>query len=119
MVLMHRFYIFHPVQMFPFEVTAGAAISLGSKSEEQAKNNNDILSALLLALDRKKPEKEVFDKFLEEIFVTEEFMAMTLGYDFLVKHPNKYIHEACKLLNITNGKLNKLLSSKYSSSNFL
>lgn len=99
---MHRFYIFHPIQMFPFEVTAGAAFSLGSKSEDQAKNNTQILKALLNALERPESEDD-FDKLLQEMFVTETFMAMTLGYDFLVKHPNKYIIEACNLLNITNG----------------
>lgn len=61
--------------------------------------------ALLLALERPIQSKAVLDKFLDEIHETEKFMAMSLGYDFLVKHPKRYIEEACKLLNITNGKI--------------
>lgn len=97
---MHRFYVFHPITMFPFEVTAGAALSLGAMSEDKQIPKKMILMALLEALERPTPSQSTLDEFLDEINLTEQFMTTTLGYDFLVKHPNRYIREACTHFNI-------------------
>lgn len=97
-VFMHRFYIFHPIQMFPCKVTALAALSLGTKSENQRISCQSIVKAMMRALKKEFPEKHL-KSFLQEIIDTEKFMTLTLGCDLDVQHPFIYISDACKLFN--------------------
>lgn len=99
---MHRFYIFHPIQMFPLEVTAAAALYLGCKSESQARHSVQIIKSLMKILNRPEPTPTEIEAYKEEINIVEHFMAMTLSFDFDARLPTKNISNACNLFNIGN-----------------
>lgn len=101
---MHRFYIFHPIQMFPLEVTAAAALYLGCKSESQARFSVQIIKSLLKVLNRPEPTPSELSAYKEEVNIVEHFMAMTISFDFDARLPTRNISDACKMFNIGNYK---------------
>lgn len=108
---MHRFYIFHPIQMFPLEVTAAAALYLGCKSESQGRLSVQIIKSLIKILNRPEPTPTELEAYKEEVNVVEHFMAMTISFDFDVRLPTKNINDACKMFNIGNYEPNNLKAS--------
>lgn len=96
--------------MFPHDLTACAAIFLSAKSENQPRSSEMIIKALLNVFNREVPPNDNFESFKKEVIETENFMAATFGFDFSVQLPDRYIHAACKLFNITNGEFNDFWS---------
>lgn len=105
---MHRFYVFHPIQMFPYELVAAAALCLGAKAENLLRTSTQVANTLVKLLNRKESPNEQFKSYKEEIEITENFMLMTLEYDFCVSDPKQCFEEACTLFNISNRQLRVL-----------
>lgn len=103
-VYMHRFYIFHPVKMFPCEVTAPASFSVGAKSRLTSRDSErslvQIVKATLRALKQEQPERCVIEEFLQEISEVELGLSLTLGYEYAVELPSHYIKMICKSCDI-------------------
>lgn len=101
---MHRFYIFHPIDLFPNEIIAAAAFALGAKSENQQRPFEQIIKALIKVMNREVAPESFVESFNNEIVEVEALMMMTFGYDLSVQLQSKYIREACQLFNITNSE---------------
>lgn len=93
---MHRFYIFHPIKVFPYEVTAAAAFSVGAKSRYNERPSRHVIKALMKVLKRPLTSEDVIDAFVKEMCEVELCLAMTLGYEYAVELPTHYIKSNCK-----------------------
>lgn len=98
---MHRFYVLHPIQIFPYEVTAAAAVLLGSKTEDKKRLLSQIVQALIKVM---KLESSNFNAYKLEVDQVEHFMALSLAFEFTLIHPSLYISKACEILNIGNSE---------------
>lgn len=85
-----------------------AAFSLASKSCESLRRTEQIIRSMLAASKREKTSSEDLSKISNELEVVEGFMAMTLGYDFKVSHPEKFI-DAVFDQRIPNGEFSRTI----------
>lgn len=99
-VLMHRFYMFHPIRLFPVDITAAAALYLGCKSENHPRHVDRIIEKMMDIYP--EPSHSDAKMFTDEVLSVENFMAATLGLDFNTRLPTKYINDSCKIFNIDN-----------------
>lgn len=104
LVYMHRFYVFHPLDLLPLDTIACAALFLGIKSENFSVQCKVLVKALYNARDQEIPSDIVMEKTTEEIIDAEAFMINTFNCDFDIwplpsSHihylPDHYIHKAC------------------------
>lgn len=95
-VFMHRFYLFHPIQMFPADVVAAAALSLGCKAEHRV-HITEIINTMVSM--RMQLNLEV-NQFYQQVYIVENFLTSTLDCYFNSFLPNQYINDACNYLRI-------------------
>lgn len=82
--------------MFPYEVTAAAAICLGSKEGNAGRQTMFVVKSLLKVLGREVPNQEICDALVQEVNLVEQVMATTIGFDFGVGDLYKHIPKLAK-----------------------
>ena len=93
--------------MFPFEVTSGAAFLWGSKSKNAERSSVQVAKAIMNALNREIPDEITLSCYVRELNQVEIVMGTTLGFDFAVALPTRYINDACRKLNLLHGEHQK------------
>lgn len=91
---MHRFYIFHPIELFKHEDIACIALHLASKLDGSARSYRQIQNALSDWVDADALAK------WEDFFRVQDVMMATLGFEFTVE-PTKEVYFARQFYNIS------------------
>lgn len=97
-VYMHRFYIFHPIEIFPHDTISAACMYLGAKVSDQYRKLCTVVEAQATANYLKgKLSKIEVEGMAGEIKAMEDFVVATMAGDFQVEHPiiYKMIYNAC------------------------
>ncbi|XP_019878449.2 cyclin-T1-like [Aethina tumida] len=100
-VYMHRFYMFHPMNLFRWHEVAPAAVYLAAKTEE----NHRRMKCVIKALNHVRhviipPDSTHFANQCKDLLLTETVLLQTLGFDLMVEHPHMHVVTACYAMKV-------------------
>lgn len=102
-VFMHRFYIFHPIEIFPHDTISAACLYLGGKVSDYYRKLHQVVEAQAMAKNGKKKLMQSETEDLgAEVKTMEEFVVATIAGDFEVEHPITLdnIYKACTFFEL-------------------
>lgn len=98
-IYMHRFYIFHPIKIFPHDTLASACLLVGAKVSDNYRKLCTVVEAQATAknLKGKLLQNEV-EAMAVDIKAMEDFVVATIAADFQGENPTtiENIYIACK-----------------------
>lgn len=103
-VYMHRFYVIHSFTHFPWNSISTACLFLASKVENQMRQAKHVVNVQYECLHRKtasdlKPEQ--FSKLMEDLFLHENLLLVTFGFQLSIEHPHSHVIKCCELIGAT------------------
>lgn len=98
-VYMHRFYMCHPILLFPGNAMAAACVLVACKEEEQQRSTTDVLAVQRMCLERQDGGgRKRCCIGGTALLAYEELLLKTLGFDLTVEHAHEHLLRACSAI---------------------